>query len=286
MTAPTRTPRTLDLACGPMVVDVWTPAVDDSGITPVLLVHGWGGSGSYWAEVAADLARDTTVYVPDLPGTGRSQPVKSAQNIRAQVSNLLAMVDALRLNRLQVIGHSMGSAMALLMAEARPGLVERLILTSFTFFKTEAQKRTYRRVMSTMYQTMKVRAPWMANVPGAIEMMGKQYFYRLPRKRPVLRQGLVDYLELDYDTAIACADDATDPMIPTAGATWHGPTLLIAARNDMMMPQENVAYTLDILQDADVRWIERCGHIPMVEKTGEFLQHTREFLALKASALA
>jgi pimeloyl-ACP methyl ester carboxylesterase len=95
-----------------------------------------------------------------------------------------------------------------------------------------------------------------------------------------LRQGLTEYLTLDYDTAVACANDASDPAIPAAGARVQVPTLLIACRQDEVMPVENVDYTMRVIPNSSVRWIEQCGHLPMVEKPAEYLALLREFLVL------
>jgi pimeloyl-ACP methyl ester carboxylesterase len=117
-------------------------------------------------------------------------------------------------------------------------------------------------------------------MPGTVNMMAQQYFYRVPKGNPMLKRGLLDYLELDAATAIACAHDATDDAIPRSGANVHVPVRLIACRQDQMMPLENVDYTLDIIPDCDVRWIEECGHLPMVEKPDEYNGLLRDFLHL------
>lgn len=275
-----RTPRTVNVPCpaGKVVVDVWDAVQSDA--PPIVLIHGWGGSGSYWRNTAAALAQHATIIVPDLPGTGRSQPVKSTQNMYQQVKNLAFMLDALQVPQAQIVGHSMGSAMALLLTAQQPQRVDRLVLTSMTFFMTQAQKDFYHRLMLGFHVMMWFRPAWLVDVPGMANMMARQYFYRVPEDKAILRQGLRDYLELDRATALACADNATDDAILEAGKKITAPVLLIAARQDNMMPKENVGYTLDILQNSRVRWIEDCGHLPMVEKPMHYLALLREFLWL------
>ena len=58
------------------------------------------------------------------------------------------------------------------------------------------------------------------------------------------------------------------------------PVMLIAPRQDAMMPMENVDFTADVIPNCEVRWIEECGHIPMIEKTDEFLSILSGFLHL------
>ncbi len=264
---------------GPMVVDVWNPIMP-SGEPPVLLVHGWGGTGSYWAHTAHELARTVKVIVPDLPGTGRSRPVKKTHNMFDQVNALVDLVDTLELDTVQVVGHSMGGAMVLLLAEKRPEAIERIVLTSLSFFRTSAQIEVYRSVMRAFKVSMYLRAEWMAAVPGMEKLMARHYFHRIPNDKPLLKQGLMDFLQLHNGTATACADDATDPAIPEAGANIHVPTLLVACRQDNMMPMENVDHTANIIPNCQVQWMEECGHLPMVEKPDEYLSILKNFLRL------
>ena len=271
--------HTLDYAQSPLVVDVWEPK-NPSHATPILLVHGWGGTGTYWQDTAAELAQTVTVIVPDLPGTGRSQPVTTAQNLYDQVNAIQFVVDALELDTVQLVGHSMGGAMSVLLAARNPQLVERLVLTSLTFFMNKAQERVYEMVMRTFKVTINFRPSWLAKVPGVPKMMARHYFYNVPDNHQLLQSGLLDYLTLDAGTALACAQNATDAAIKEAGATIQAPTLMICARQDEMMPLQNVDFTQDIIPDCRVRWIENCGHLPMVEKPDAYMAILKDFLVL------
>lgn len=279
--AQSRTPRIERLLLNgqPLVVNVWEPPVP-SNRTPVLLIHGWGGAGSYWHSTARALSETTHVYVPDLPGTGRSQPVTTAQNMFAQVRHLAGLLDHFELNEVQVVGHSMGGAMGILLAKKRPQQVERLVLTSLCFFLNRQQEQVYKAIMKGFFATMPFRATWMADLPGLPTAMATRYFYRVPKDRDLLRNGLLEYLSLDGATARACADNACDPSIPEAGSQLDMPVLLVACRQDQVMPVENVEFTLSKIPNSDVRWIDNCGHVPMLEKADEYLAILGDFLEL------
>lgn len=264
---------------GYLVVDEWE-AANPSGELPVMLIHGWGGSGTYWRNTAIALSETVRVIVPDLPGTGRSQPMTKIHNMFDQVNVLIDIMHTLDIDRVQVVGHSMGGAMALVLDSCYPEHIDRIVLTSLTFFKTERQKKIYGNVMQGLKLSLKLRAKWMSSIPGGAQLMAKQYFYRVPKDNPLLQAGLKDFLELHLDTAVACANDVTHPSIPNAGAELNIPVLLIACRQDNMMPVENVDYTKNIIPNCQVQWIEECGHIPMVEKPDEFLALLRKFLQL------
>jgi pimeloyl-ACP methyl ester carboxylesterase len=268
---------TLNHANGPLVVDVWEPLTPTTNL-PILLIHGWGGSGSYWKFTAQALSDQTKVIVPDLLGTGRSQPVGQAQNMFDQVASLSFILDQLQIEQVQVIGHSMGSAMGLLLAVKEPARVERLVLTSLCFFMTETEEQIFKAAMLMFKLAFGFRHTRLAALPIFSRMMASRYFYRIPKDSKLVEQGYQDYLTLDAATAVACANNATDPAIEQAGATIQVPTLLIACRQDQVMPVKNVDYTASVIPNCEVRWIEQCGHIPMVEKPKEYAAIVRNFL--------
>lgn len=269
----------LDHPAGPLVVDVW-PARQLADRLPILLIHGWGGSGSYWRDTARALSAANQVIVPDLPGTGRSQPVAKAQNMYDQTAALAFVLDELGIERALVIGHSMGGAMGLLLADSQPERVERLILTSLCFFMTETEAQIFKAAMFMFRISLGLRHTRLASLPFFAQMMATRYFYRTPTDSDLVKQGFQDFLELDAGTAIACANNATDPTIEKAGSRMQVPVLLVACRQDQVMPVNNVDYTINAIPQCEVRWIDKCGHLPMVEKPAEYLQIVREFFQL------
>jgi putative photosynthetic complex assembly protein 2 len=276
---PTKRKYTFNFDDGPVVADVWEPGQPTDEL-PILLIHGWGGTGSYWNETAEHLAAFAKVIVPDLPGTGRSQPIKRTHNMADQVETLATMMDSLNIDRYRIIGHSMGATMGILLANQHSQRVERIVLTSVAFFMTENQERIYKAIMGIYRFSFGFRPKWLADVPGLKQLLAAQYFYRLPDDEQILKSGLLAYLHLDADTAMACARDAIDPAIPEAGAQVQAPTLLVVCHQDKVMPLENVNYTAEIIPNCEVHWIEKCGHFPMVERFDLYSKIVRDFFEL------
>jgi 3-oxoadipate enol-lactonase len=94
----------------------------------VLLIHGLGSSGADWAFQVSALERRFRVIVPDLPGCGHSTAHSQGAQIEAFAASLWALVDHLRIPQVNIVGFSLGGAVALEMALQRPAAVARLAL--------------------------------------------------------------------------------------------------------------------------------------------------------------
>jgi len=90
-------------------------------------LHASEGASRSFDRLLPEMARDRSVYAPDLPGFGESDPAPSfgAADAARAVSDLAS---DLRLRRIDVLGIGFGAAVALELAAARPDLVRRLIL--------------------------------------------------------------------------------------------------------------------------------------------------------------
>lgn len=105
---------------------------DFPGAAPALvMLHGLGSSSSSWYPRASyhPRLRDHRSILVDLLGYGYSdRPQSYDYSMESQAENVALLLDHLGLNRCVVIGHSMGGSIAILLADARPDLVSRLIV--------------------------------------------------------------------------------------------------------------------------------------------------------------
>jgi pimeloyl-ACP methyl ester carboxylesterase len=96
----------------------------------VVHVHGFAISGEYLMPTAHRLARRWVNVVPDLPGFGRSEGRDHVLGIPALAEALVAVLDALDIDRAVLVGNSMGCPIGLEVAHAVPERVHRLVLVS------------------------------------------------------------------------------------------------------------------------------------------------------------
>ena len=97
---------------------------------PVVHVHGFAISGEYLMPTARRLATRWVNLVPDLPGYGRSERRGHVLDIPGLAEALVAVLDALDLERAVLVGNSMGCPIGLEVAHMAPERVHRLVLAS------------------------------------------------------------------------------------------------------------------------------------------------------------
>ncbi len=110
---------------------------------PVLLIHGLGSSGADWAFQVPALEPRFRVLAPDLPGCGFSAAPEGGKfEIAGLARALWALVDGLALPAVNVVGFSLGGAVALEMALQRPAAVPRLaLINSLATYRVDSWRK-------------------------------------------------------------------------------------------------------------------------------------------------
>ena len=119
---------TVDLD-GPVRYRAW----DGPEETTFVLLHGLGGSGLNWFQVAPGLAGLGRVLVPDLIGFGDTPRAGRGSGLMDQRRMVSALIGEVATGRVIVAGNSMGGGVGIVTAAVDPGAVDGLILTASIF---------------------------------------------------------------------------------------------------------------------------------------------------------
>ena len=101
--------------------------VGGQGHTALVFLHGWRGDREYWKHQVEVLAADYRVVALDQAGHGESGKGRKAWSANVLAGDVEAVVEALGLKRVILVGHSMGGSVALLAAKRMPGMVIAVI---------------------------------------------------------------------------------------------------------------------------------------------------------------
>jgi pimeloyl-ACP methyl ester carboxylesterase len=103
-----------------------------SDSTPILLLHGWGISAEPYHEILNLLAEQHFVLAPDLPSFGRSSYPNLIPDYDSYAKFLLSFLDALNLQQVHLVGHSLGGGIAITLSALAPDRVKSLVLVDST----------------------------------------------------------------------------------------------------------------------------------------------------------
>ena len=266
---------------------VLTAGDQASSGTPVLLIHGVGGWAENWREVMEPIAASgRRAIAVDLPGFGESEaPGRVAHfgpNNAYYPRFVLALMDALELPAAHLIGSSMGGAVAYMAAVSAPERTRSLTLVAsgglgrdiaiFLRLATLPGMIAVAKVFGRPRQGREVLRSCFfdaSRIPDTLYAESERYgFDSYPEFVRALRSGV---------TIRGVRRQVREHWLKKA-RDYAGPVLAIWGREDAVLPIHHLAGAKDVFPQAESHVIERCGHLPMIEQTEEFLAATLPFL--------
>jgi pimeloyl-ACP methyl ester carboxylesterase len=91
----------------------------------VVLLHGFGDTGDMWAPLAATLAKNHTVIVPDLRGMGRSEHPDTGYTKKNQALDIIGVLDALKIHQIDLVTHDIGNMVGYALVVQFPDRVKK-----------------------------------------------------------------------------------------------------------------------------------------------------------------
>jgi pimeloyl-ACP methyl ester carboxylesterase len=252
----------------------------------LLLIHGIGDSSDSWRPVLEQLARHHTVIAPDLLGHGRSEKPRADYSVAAYANGMRDLLSVLEIDRVTVVGHSLGGGVAAQFAYQFPERCERLVLVG---------SGGIGRTVSPLLR--------LAAVPGVEFLMP---FFGLPPVRLASRWA-AEFL-MQFDTALgrdteevlAVFDALPDTAARRAilrtlrsGVDWRGqvitmldraylaegmPTLLIWGRKDAVIPLGHGRMAHAAMPGSTLEIFDEAGHFPHHTDPDRFVKHILEFV--------
>jgi pyruvate dehydrogenase E2 component (dihydrolipoamide acetyltransferase) len=237
---------------------------------PVLFIHGFGGDLSSWmlAQPAVAMSRPTHAF--DLPGHGQSSMTVGSGSVRLLADATLALMDALSIAQAHLIGHSMGGAIALLLAASKP---ERV--TSVTGIAPGGLGPELNRLFIDGFIAANRRKP-MTEALGMLfahpELVSRAMIEEALRykRRDGVPEGLAAIAAANFTAAGQKA--GLRGVLPSIKA----PIQLIWGNADRIIP---IAQVDGIPANIAVHRLEGVGHMPQLEKASEVSRLINAFLA-------
>jgi 2-hydroxymuconate-semialdehyde hydrolase len=244
---------------------------------PVVLLHGSGPGVSAWANwrlTIPALERHFRVVAPDIVGFGFTErPTGVTYDLATWRRHLGAVLDALGLDRVHLVGNSFGGALALAFAIDQPERVDRLVLMGSVGLRFpitpgldevwgyEPSVEAMRRLLDLFAYDRSLVTDELAELryrasirPGAHEAYRQMF--------PAPRQRWVD--------ALASPEEAI--------AGLAQPTLVIHGREDRVIPPTCSQRLFGLIPRAELHMFGRCGHWTQIEHADRFNRLVADFL--------
>lgn len=257
-----------------------------------VLSHGLGGRWQHWTENMAELAEHGRVIAVDLPGFGRSEPPQRGYSIDTFADTIADLIDALRLPRIVLVGHSLGGPIAMRFAARHPDLVAGVVLAAGTVQDAAAALAVRARGSNGRPRPKTVAAI-------AVEVLTAGLPVPTPVRRriigsPLLRRVLLwPYLhrpEAMPSASVALLVDGigTRGVLPTTRAAtrlrseqWlvpvRCPVLAIGADHDAVAPIRTLDELASRVPHARTVVLEGTGHMVMLERADAFTDEVVAF---------
>ena len=272
----------------------------------IMFLHGFPESHRTWRGVAPDLARDFRVIAPDQRGFGASDKPQGVDAYRTDriLEDLIALADALGLERFTLVGHDWGGAVAWLAALRYPDRLSRLVIVNaphpLVFQKSlfdDAAQRAASQYISAF------RNPMMEQ---GIEAMGLETFFSKTFASHA------DVSLLSDEERQAYLDDWGAPGAMTAMLNWYRaseivvpkvgeearapawtmapfpkikvPTLVLWAMRDTALLPVQLGGLYDLVEDLRIATIPDAGHFVPWEQPKTVATAIRDFMHDSRSA--
>jgi aminoacrylate hydrolase len=242
--------------------------------TPLLLVPGLGGVGAYWRPQIEAFSDDYRVMIHDHRGCGRSSRSLIDYSIEQMTRDLLRLMDALKIDRAHVVGHSTGGAMGQVMAIEHP---DRLL--SLTIANSWTRACPFRqRVMATRKALLADSGP-EAYVRATPLFLYPSWWIRdhHDELEAAAARGLEDFPAPEIQISRIDAGlrfDRTGQL-----GTVTTPTLVIGAHDDHLTPAYYSEELADLIPGAALTIFDRGAHCCSQTVPEAFNDRLRAFLS-------
>lgn len=248
-----------------------------SGAPVLLAIHSLGASTHLFDRLASLLEPRVRVLRYDLPGHGLSSAPDAATepSVASLARSAAALLDALSLPRVHVLGASIGGQIALQLAAQTPERVDRLVLCA-----------TASRIGSPELWSQRIDAlssGGLAAVADAVleRWTSAEFRARSPADAAGLRALLLGTSPAGYASGCAALRDAD---LRAECARVAAPTLVLAGERDVAVPVASAREQSDSIRGARFEIVAGAGHLPVFEAPDTVAARVLEFLAEDAAA--
>jgi len=236
---------------------------------PLVFVHGFGTEAAVnWYAQLPSFASEYDVLAPDLPGFGASERLPATNCIALQVRCLRTWLDDLGIERVSLVGHSMGGWISLAFAAAHPERVDRLVVVDAAGLRFDPDMTLERALLPTTIEDVRLLIRANFQRPMRLPVFVLRDLLRVARRDAVPREELLRRL--------VYGDEHFDERLAAVTAR----TLVVWGQTDPLTPLALGERIVANVPGARLVVFDDCAHSPNVERPERFNPCLRDFLRL------
>jgi pimeloyl-ACP methyl ester carboxylesterase len=254
----------------------------------LLLIHGVGDKSASWEPVHAKLAQRFTVIAPDLLGHGESDKPRADYSLAAFANGLRDLLAVLGIDRVTIVGHSLGGGIAMQFAYQYPHMVERIVLVSSGGVTTDVSP-----ALRLAALPMGTEALAMLRLPGALpalqavgRVVGKKLgCTKFGRDLPDairLFEGLQKPGALSaFARTLRSVVDGRGQFVTMLDRCYlmqSIPLQLIWGEDDLVIPASHARIAHQAMPGSRVEIFENSGHMPFHDHPARFVEVVERFI--------
>jgi pimeloyl-ACP methyl ester carboxylesterase len=255
----------------------------------ILMIHGVGDNSTTWETVHTQLAQRFTVIAPDLLGHGESDKPRADYSLAAFANGMRDLLAVLGIDRVTIVGHSLGGGIAMQFAYQYPHLVERIVLVSSGGVTKEVSP-----ALRLAALPMGSEALAMLRVPGALpalqlvgrvveKTLGSTKFGRDLPDGLRLFEGLVKKpgaLSAFSRTLRSVVDGRGQfvTMLDRSYLMQSLPLQLIWGEDDLVIPVSHARIAHEAIPGSRLEIFENSGHMPFHDHPARFVDVVERFI--------
>jgi len=252
----------------------------------LLLLHGLGCDHTTWMPVIEKLARRYTVIAPDLLGHGQSAKPRADYSVGGYANGMRDLLTVLNVDKVTVVGHSLGGGVAMQFAYQFPERTERMVLVAPGGLGPEVTPMIRAVGLPGFRAAMAV-----LTLPG-IRHVGMAGMRALSRTGMTVTHDLDEVAEI-YDSfkdrgtraaishvvrAVVDTRGQIVTMVDRAYLTQAMPMLVVWGTEDMVIPVKHADTVAEVAPGAQVEVLGNAGHFPHKDHPERFAKILHDFV--------
>jgi len=238
----------------------------------IIFIHGFPLNLSMWANQVEILKDNFRVITYDIRGHGESDAGNEAFSIELFVSDLIGLMDILKIDKASLCGLSMGGYIALNAIENYPDRFEALVLcdTNCMADSPEAKAKRMKSVESIIKNGVNQYAD--GNV---INLFAPESLMSKVEEVTAVKQMIINTSELALCSALLALSSRSETCSKLNEI--HVPTLILVGEKDILSPVTNAKFMHENIKNSTLEIIENAGHLSNIENPEKFNQHLKLF---------